>query len=82
MGMTIQRQNFRSTLIVSETKGGIAARVVADFELSEPDLLTLVDNQSAVYVLLVKSPKTHFRREYILSEPKLDKKFTGDGLLL
>ena len=69
---------FQVDVNCERTKGGVAARVVADFELSEPDLLTLVDNQSAVYVLLVKSPRTHFRREYILSEPKLDEKFTGE----
>ena len=69
---------FQVDVNCERTRGGVAARVVAEFELSEPDLLTLVGNQSAAYVLLVKSPKTHFRREYILPEPTLDKKFTGE----
>lgn len=69
---------FQVDINCERTKGGVAVRVVAEFELSEPGLLALVENQSAVYVLLVKSPKTHFRREYILSKPVFDEKFTGE----
>ena len=41
--------------------GGTELRVVADFRLSDPDLLRLVDSGSAKYVLHVRAPKIHFR---------------------
>lgn len=69
---------FQVDINCERTKGGVGVRVVAEFELSEPGLLALVENQSAVYVLLVKSPKTHFRREHISSKPVFDENFTGE----
>ena len=50
----------------------------AEFELSDPDLLELVHECSAEYVLVVKSPKTHFRRAFRSTEPAIEHSFHGE----
>ena len=52
--------------------------VSAVFELSDPDLLDLVSNGAAEYVLLVKSPKTHFRKELRSNTPVVEESFKGE----
>lgn len=47
----------------------------ADFTLSDPGLLKLVERGDAKYALLAKSPKTFFRTALTSSEPSLQKVF-------
>lgn len=58
--------------------GSVAVDVSAVFELSDPDLLDLVQGGAAEYVLLVKSPKTHFRKELRSNEPVIEGSFKGE----
>lgn len=55
--------------------GGTTLRVVADFCLSDPDLLRLVDSGSAKYVLHVVAPKVHFRTALDSVDPRIDRTF-------
>ena len=52
---------FHVEVVVRRTKGSTAIEVEADFVLSDPDLLTLVQDEKAQYSLLVRAPKTHYR---------------------
>ena len=45
-------------------RGGIAVEMTVEFALSDPDLLKMVEDDAAEYVVLVKSTKTHFRQEF------------------
>ena len=58
--------------------GSVAVDMTADFDLSDPDLLQLVQRGSAEYVLLVKSPKTHFRKEFHSAKPRIEESFRGE----
>lgn len=58
-------------------KGGVAVEMTAEFALSDPDLLQLVEGGAAEYVVLVKSTKTHFRREFRSKEPLISSDFNG-----
>lgn len=58
--------------------GSVAVDLTAVFELSDPDLLQLAGKGAAEYVLLVKSPKTHFRREYRSAAPRIKTSFRGE----
>lgn len=52
---------FEVEIEVDRAEGGLTVRVEADFQLSDPDLLRLVEKEFAQYVLLVRSPQTHYR---------------------
>lgn len=56
-------------------KGGVAVEMTVDFALSDPDLLRLVDEDAAEYVVLVKSTKTHFRQEFRSKETRVSANF-------
>ncbi len=58
--------------------GSIGADITAEFSLSDPDLLRLVQDGAAQYVLLVKSPKTHFRQEFRSAAPLINRSFRGE----
>lgn len=58
--------------------GSVALDTTAEFKLSDPDLRNLVEKGAAEYVLLVKSPKTHFRKEFQSSEPRIVCSFRGE----
>ena len=55
------RAAFEVEIEVERTRGSTAVTVDTEFQLSDPDLLRLVEQGAARYVLLVKSPKTRFR---------------------
>ena len=55
---------FQVEIECRRAEGGYAVDMTAEFELSDPDLLRLVHEHSAEYVLVVKSPRTHFRKEF------------------
>ena len=56
------KAEFEVEIEVKRVAGSTAVEVYADFELSEPSLLRLVEDDKAQYGLLVKVPKTHDRR--------------------
>ena len=56
------RAEFEVEIEVARVKGSTAVEVSAEFELSDPDLLALVEAEAADYVLLIRAPKTHHRQ--------------------
>lgn len=52
---------FEVEIEVERTRGSTAVAIDSEFYLSDPDLLGLVKQGMAHYVLLVKAPKTRFR---------------------
>ena len=61
-------------------EGTTAVRFKATFEISDPDLLALVGEGAAEYVLLVRAPASHHRSAHTSREPEITAKF-GDGEL-
>ena len=52
---------FEVEIELTRGQGSTAVEVRAEFQLSEPDLLRLVDEGLGQYVLLIKASRTHFR---------------------
>ncbi len=53
--------DFQVEIEVSRSAGSTAVDVTAEFDLSDRDLLALVDAEVALYVLLIRASKTHYR---------------------
>ena len=68
---------FQVEIECRRAEGGYAVDMTAEFELSDPDLLRLVHERSAEYVLVVKSPRTHFRKEFRPTESVVEYSFSG-----
>ena len=66
---------FQVEIEVDRVKGSTAVEVCAEFELSEPDLLVLVERDSARFVLLIKAPTTHYRQLLQSRKPKIREAF-------
>ncbi len=62
---------FEVEIEVNRVKGSTAVEVYADFELSDPSLLQLVERDKARFALLVKAPTTHSRRLLQSNEPNI-----------
>ena len=71
---------FEVEIEVSRGQGSVAVEVEADFQLSDPDLLRLVDEGSGQYVLLIKASKTHFRGLIRSDVPHMQEIFTAGDL--
>ena len=69
---------FQVTIDCKRIEGGIAIELEAIFDLSDPDLLQLVQEGAAKYVILAKSPKTHFRRSFESTQPRITATFIGE----
>ena len=52
---------FEVEIEFTRSEGSTAVEIQAEFQLSEPSLLKLVDEGSGKYVLLIKATRTHFR---------------------
>ena len=74
------RAEFEVDIDVHRVKHSTAVQVYAVFELSDPDLLKLVAQGSARYVLLVKSSRTHFRDAIETSEKEITKTYPAGAL--
>lgn len=61
-------------------QGTTSLQVIADFVLSDPDLLTLVDTGAAEYILRVRAPATHHRSVHCSGHPQISPTF-NDGQL-
>ena len=71
---------FEVEIEVERAQGSTSVKVTADFELSEPDLLRLIAEGAAQYVLLIKASRTHFREIISSQEPRVDRLFSGGDL--
>ena len=74
------RAEFEVEIAVERAQGSTSVKVTAEFELSDPDLLRLVEEGTAQYVLLVKASRTHFREMISSVEPQVDRIFSGGDL--
>ena len=66
---------FQVDIELDRLVGGTELRVTADYHLSDPDLLRLLDSDDAKYVLHILAPKVHFRTALDNGEPRIDSKF-------
>ena len=71
---------FEVEIEVNRIKGSTAIEVVAEFQLSDPDLLRLVGEGAAHYVLLIKASQTHFRDLVKSDSPRITKAFAKGDL--
>ena len=69
---------FQVEIECRRAEGGYAVEMTAEFELSDPDLIRLVSERAAEYVLVVKSPRTHFRRAFRAADPAVEHSFHGE----
>ena len=69
---------FQVEIDPRKAEGGFAVEMTAEFDLSDPDLIGLVREHAAEYVLVVKSPKTHFRRAFRSTDPVIEHSFQGE----
>ncbi len=74
------KAEFQVELNLERIEGTTSLQFTADFALSDPDLLNLVDSGKAEYVLLLRCPQTYFRSIEHSTEPKLSGKIP-DGRL-
>ena len=68
---------FQVDIEVLRTEGGINIQVIAEFELSDPNLLRLVKEEAARYMLVLRAPKTHLRRLLDSTAPQVNETFPG-----
>ena len=71
---------FEVEIEVERAQGSTSVEVTAQFVLSDPDLLQLVQDSAAQYVLLIKASKTHFREMIYSMEPDFGRVFSGGDL--
>ena len=66
---------FEVEIAVERVEGSTTAAVNAEFSLGEPDLLRLVKDDHARYVLLIKAPQTHYRNSLQSAEHTITHQF-------
>ena len=71
---------FEVEIEINRIKGSTAIEVVAEFQLSDLDLLRLVDEGAAHYVLLIKASQTHYRDVVKSDSPRITKAFAKGDL--
>ena len=71
---------FEVEIDIERIRGSTAVAVDTEFHLSDPDLLGLVEQGAAHYVLLVKAPKTRFRDLVESSVPEVEREFSAGDL--
>lgn len=71
---------FQAVLDVERIEQSTAVRVGAEFGLSDPDLLQLVAEDDAQYVLLVRVVATHHRSSHRSTEPLIVAEFPSGRL--
>ena len=71
---------FEVEIEIERTRGSTAVAVDSEFYLSDPDLLGLVKQGVAHYVLLVKAPKTRFRNLVESHVPEVRQEFSAGDL--
>ena len=69
------RAEFQVEITVERIPSSTALQIEADFDLSDPDLLRLVDSKMAHYVLLVRAAGTQHRSVHTSVRPHVSKSF-------
>ena len=64
---------FQVEIEVERSAGSTAVDIAAEFDLSDRDLLALVDGEAAVYVLLIRASKTHYRELFSSYDRRIEK---------
>ena len=72
------KAEFQVEIVCERAQGGLGVLMAVEFELSDLDLLRLVSEGSAEYVLVVKSSKTHYREEFRSTESQIKRSFKGE----
>ena len=71
---------FRADVQVSQNKTRTSVEVTVEFNLDDPDLLGLVEDGTARYVLLIKASRTNFRDLIETAFPQVRRVFSGGNL--
>lgn len=71
---------FEVEIEVERALGSTSVEVTVEFELSDSDLLQLVGDGAAQYVVLIKASRTHFREIMSSGEPHVKMLFSGGDL--
>ena len=71
---------FEVEIEVKCVQHGTEVEFNVNFELSEPDLLRLVEDGAAHYVLLIKAPKTHVRECIQSDNPRVEHMYSAGTL--
>ena len=74
------KAEFQVELEVDRIQDTTAVRVNAEFELSDPDLLRLIEEEAARYVLLVRATATHHRSTHHSGTPDIVAEFANGQL--
>ena len=75
-----EKVEFEVDVEVERIEGTVALRVTADYRLSDPDLVALVEKRSARYALLIHCPLTSLRTLAYSFEPRIVEEFP-DGTI-
>ena len=71
---------FEVEIEVKRVKQSTAVELVACFELSEPSLIQLLEQDKARFALLVRSPKTRYRKLLQSDQPIIEQSFPAGVL--
>ena len=71
---------FEVEIEVKRNQGSTEVEVQAEFQLSDPDLLRLVEEGACQYVLLIKASRTHFRDLIQSDTPHMERIFVAGDL--
>ncbi len=74
------KAEFEVEIEVKRVRRSTVVEVYAEFELSDPSLLQLVNEDKARFVLLVKAPKTHCRKLLESNKPNVELSFSAGEL--
>lgn len=74
------RAEFQVTPYPERIEHTTIVRIRAEFALSDPDLLDLVEDGAAGYVLLVRAPRAHYRLAHASDAPVIEREFTNGEL--
>ena len=71
---------FEVDIDLERISGGIAADLNVEFYLSDPDLLLLIEQQMAQYAVLIRSPRTHYRKLFSSFDTSIKTSFDAGQL--
>ena len=75
-----EKVEFEVNINVEQVQGTTAIKLSAQFNLSDPDLHSLIKFKRAAFVLLVRCQSTYYRREIRSKSPRIEHNFS-DGVL-
>lgn len=80
LGDDYPHAEFEVDIELKRVEKSTIVQVDVTFDLSDPTLLLLVDQAKAQYSLMVKAPKTHYRRLFQSAEPYFSQSFPAGVL--